>query len=94
MSTQRSIIKTELIRTLAEVLEVDPATVRPDAALTDINIDSIQLVEVMFAVEEKYGISISYNANSDRIDSIDALLDLIVAEIEAKEMPALAESGA
>lgn len=84
MTTQRSIIERELVSLLADIVQVDPATVMPDAGLADIGITSLQLVEVIFSIEEKYGISIPYNANEGRLESVGVLLDTVVDLIEAK----------
>ncbi|WP_374562587.1 acyl carrier protein [Ideonella sp.] len=84
MTTQRSIIERELVRLLADIVQVDPATVMPEAGLADLGITSLQLVEVIFSIEEKYGISIPYNANEGRLESVGVLLDTVVDLIEAK----------
>jgi len=84
MTIQRSIIERELVSLLADIVQADPATVMPDAGLADIGITSLQLVEVIFSIEEKYGIQISYNANEGRLESVGVLLDTVVDLIAAK----------
>ena len=35
----------------------------PDTALQDLGVESLDLIEIIFALEEKFDISIPYNAN-------------------------------
>lgn len=89
VATNRSLIEGELIRLLADIVNVDPAVVRLSVGLSDVGITSLQLVEAIFVIEEKYGISIPYNANDARIESVSALLDQIIDLIEAESGPEL-----
>ena len=76
-------LQRELIELLAGVVRVDPSTVSPDAALDEAGITSLDLVEAIFAIEEKYGISVSYNANTVRFETVGGLIDAVAAQIEA-----------
>lgn len=42
---------------------LEPDDVRPDHTLADLGIDSLGLVEAIFAIEEAFDIEISFNAN-------------------------------
>jgi acyl carrier protein len=49
----------ELASILHEVADVDPAEVTPDKSFVDdLDVDSLSMVEVAMAVEEKFGASI------------------------------------
>jgi acyl carrier protein len=48
----------EVIEIVAEVAEVDPAEVSPNARLEDLDIDSLDGLRIVAAVEKKYGIVI------------------------------------
>ena len=41
----------------------DPATIGPQDTLATLGLDSLGLVEVIFALEEAFGIAIPFNAN-------------------------------
>ena len=84
MSTNRANIEAELVQLLAGVLNLEPAQVRLGERLAEVGINSLQLVEAIFVIEERYGIAIPYNANEDGVESVGALLDLIADQIEAK----------
>jgi len=74
----------ELIEIIAEEALVDRAKLDPNATLEDIGLDSVDLVSVVFAIEEKYGIEIAEDAFS-RSDTLAQLLAKIEALIAAKE---------
>jgi acyl carrier protein len=45
---------------IVEQLDVDPAQVKPEASFTDdLNADSLDLVELIMALEEKFSVKIS-----------------------------------
>lgn len=58
-----------VIAIIAEQALLDPSDVREDLTLADLGIDSLGLVESIFAIEEAFDISIPFNANEpDRGD--------------------------
>ena len=72
----------ELLDLIAEEALIDRAKLEPSATLEDIGLDSIDLVSTVFAVEEKYGISIPEDAFS-RADTLGAVLGKLSALIDA-----------
>ena len=53
---------------IAEQALIEPAEVKDDATLADLGIDSLGLVEAVFAIEETFDVSVPFNAN-DPADS-------------------------
>ena len=53
----------EIIEIIAKQASIDKDQVTPDATMDDLNIESLDLVEIIFAIEEKFDIAIPYNAN-------------------------------
>jgi len=62
---------------------IDRAKLDPAAKLEDIGLDSVDLVSVVFAIEEKYGIEVAEDA-FDRSDTLGTVLSKIDALIDAK----------
>ena len=56
-------IEDRVIAILAEQALLDPSEIRRDASPADLGIDSLGLVEVVFALEEAFDIQIPFNAN-------------------------------
>jgi acyl carrier protein len=73
----------ELIDIIAEEALIDRAKLDPAAKLEDIGLDSVDLVSVIFAIEEKYGIEIAEDA-FDRSDTLAVVMQKIEALIDAK----------
>ena len=73
----------ELISIIAEEALIDRSKLDPAAKLEDIGLDSVDLVSVIFAIEEKYGIEIAEDAFS-REDTLGTVLSKIEALIDAK----------
>ena len=74
----------ELIEIIAEEALIDRSKLDPASTLEDIGLDSVDLVSVVFAIEEKYGIEIAEDAFS-RTDTLAELLAKIEVLIAAKE---------
>lgn len=72
-----------VIAILAEQAVLDPADVRPNATLEDLGIDSLGLVEAVFAIEEAFDIQVPFNANEPRQSEFDiSTVDTMVRAVE------------
>jgi acyl carrier protein len=64
-------VKERVIEILAEQAVLAPSEVRMDATLADLGIDSLGLVETVFAIEESFDIQVPFNANEPRASEFD-----------------------
>ena len=48
---------------LSKELKIPLERLTPDTALQDLGVESLDLIEIIFALEEKFDISIPYSAN-------------------------------
>ena len=77
-------IATRVIEIVAEQAVLEPSDVTPDQTLEDLGIDSLGLVESIFAIEEAFDISIPFNANAPEESDFDiSSVASIIAGIEA-----------
>ena len=53
----------KIISIIAREAVLDPNQVRPDMTLEELGLDSLGLVEMIFSIEETFGISVPFNAN-------------------------------
>ena len=53
-------MKDEIIDIIAEYLDVDASELDEHKTLEDLNIDSLDLVEIMFEIEEKFEVSVIF----------------------------------
>lgn len=76
-------INDRVIAIIAEQAVLDPSDVTPESTLEDLGIDSLGLVESIFAIEEEFDISIPFNANEPTQSDFDiSNVAAIVAGIE------------
>ncbi|WP_050527279.1 acyl carrier protein [Pseudorhodobacter aquimaris] len=56
---------------IAEQAMLDVADVTPDSTLESLGVDSLGLVEAIFAIEEAFEISVPFNANAPEESNFD-----------------------
>ena len=76
-------ISDRVIAIIAEQAVLEPSDVTPESSLEDLGIDSMGLVESIFAIEEEFDISIPFNANEPTASDFDiSNVEAIIAGIE------------
>ncbi|MEY3306042.1 MAG: hypothetical protein RLZZ413_80 [Pseudomonadota bacterium] len=77
-------VKDQVVAIIAEQAVLDPADVKLDSTLESLGIDSLGLVESIFAIEEAFDISVPFNANEPSESDFDiSTVASIVAAVEA-----------
>jgi acyl carrier protein len=83
-----SVIESDVLDIIAKQAKVERATLARNTALAELNIQSLDLVEIIFALEDKFDIEVPYNANDPGSagvsfknigDVIDGIVKLIAA---------------
>jgi acyl carrier protein len=69
--TLNDTVRDRVVAILAEQAMLDPAQVGMDATLKDLGIDSLGLVEAIFAIEEAFDIQVPFNANDPKDSEFD-----------------------
>lgn len=76
-------IQDQVIAIIAEQALLEPSDVHLDSRLEDLGIDSLGLVECIFAIEETFDISVPFNANAPEASDFDiSSVASIIAGIE------------
>ena len=60
-----------VIAIIAEQALLDPSDVQEDMTLADLGIDSLGVVESIYAIEEAFDVSVPFNANDPRASDFD-----------------------
>jgi len=77
-------VRDRVIRIIAEQAIMDVSDITPEKTLDDLGIDSLGLVESIFAIEEEFDISVPFNANEPEKSEFDiSNVESIVAAVEA-----------
>ena len=82
-------VRDRVIAIIAELAVLDVADVRPEATLDSLGIDSLGLVESIFAIEEAFDIAVPFNANDPSqsdfdISSVGAVIAAVEGLVAAK----------
>lgn len=85
-------VQDKIIRIIAEQAVVEPEDVAMTSTLEDLGIDSLGLVESIFAIEEAFDISVPFNANQP--DASDFDISSVAAIVKAVEGLLAAQKGA
>ncbi|MDF3413822.1 acyl carrier protein [Sulfitobacter sp. M57] len=64
-------ITDQVITIIAEQALLEPEDVTPDSTLESLGIDSLGVVESIFAIEEAFDISVPFNANDPSATDFD-----------------------
>ncbi len=64
-------VKETVIQIIAEQALLDPADIALDSTLKELAIDSLGLVESIFAIEERFDITVPFNANAPDSSGLD-----------------------
>lgn len=73
----------QIIAIIAEQAMLEPSDIKLDNTLADLGIDSLGLVESIFAIEERFDISVPFNANDPEESDFDiSSVATIVAAVE------------
>lgn len=61
-----------------------------NAKLTDLNISSLDVVEIVFALEDKFNVELPFNANAQNqeFDTLGQVVSLVEKQIALKQSPA------
>ena len=76
-------ITDRVIAIIAEQAVLEPSDVTLDSTLEDLGIDSLGLVESIFAIEEEFDISVPFNANEPQASDFD--ISSVAAIVEGIE---------
>ncbi|MEJ6388696.1 acyl carrier protein [Gymnodinialimonas ulvae] len=76
-------IHDRVIAIIAEQAVLEPSDVSMDQTLEDLGIDSLGLVESIFAIEEAFDIQVPFNANEPQSSAFD--ISSVAAIVKAVE---------
>ena len=55
---------------IAEKLDVDRATIKPESNFTDMEVDSLYMVEIMLSIEDEFGVTIEDASDMKCVDDL------------------------
>lgn len=85
-------VREKVIEIIAQQAVLTPTDVGPEQTLEDLGIDSLGLVESIFAIEEAFDIAVPFNANEPTasdfdITSVATIIAAVESLVAAKDAP-------
>ena len=83
-------VEDKVIAIIAEQAVLEPSEVRLDATLEDLGIDSLGLVEAVFAIEETFDVQVPFNANDPAASEFDitnvrSMIEAVRSLVDARD---------
>jgi acyl carrier protein/nodulation protein F len=85
-------VATKIVEILKKHMKKPKDDVNLSTALTDLEIESLDLAMIVFDIEDSFGIQIPYNANEETADfkTVGSVVDRVRSLVEAKSANATA----
>ncbi len=82
-------VKDQIVAIIAEQAVLEPEDVRLDSTLEELGVDSLGLVEAIFAIEEAFDIQVPFNANDPGrsefdITNVSAIIEAVQGLLSQK----------
>jgi acyl carrier protein len=76
----------EILDIVAQKALIDRSKLTPEVKLTDLNVSSLDMVEVVFALEDKFGIQLPFNANtsSGEVQTVGDVITMVEKQLATK----------
>jgi acyl carrier protein len=79
----------EVIEVIAKQAKVDPAKITRGTELAELHLESLDTVELIFALEEKFNIEIPFNANEAttagiKFETAGDVIDAVTKVVESR----------
>ena len=76
-------IQSKLVEVISKHIQIDAATVTPDQNLRfDLGLDSLDVAEMVYEIEETFGISVS-DESTEKIQKISDTVDFIYEQVNS-----------
>ena len=76
----------EILDIVAQKALIDRSKLTPEMKLTDLNVSSLDMVEVMFALDDRFGIQLPFNANtsSNDVQTVGDVIAMVEKQLAGK----------
>lgn len=78
----------KIVQIIARECELDTASVRPESTLDDLGISSVDLVQVMFQIEEEFDIYLADEQIGFDVENVGQVIEAVQRLVSAKPVGA------
>ncbi len=65
---------------IADKMDIDAATITPDSTFADLQVDSLDMVEITMDIEEEFGITLEKNEGMNSVADLIAYIEEVKGE--------------
>jgi acyl carrier protein len=87
MTDTNTDLERRILDIVVEKTEIPPDRIAREASIKDLEISSLDFVEIVFAVEEEFDIELPYNANTldSEFGTLGDVIDAVAGEIAKQQ---------
>ncbi len=85
-----SSVQQQIFAIIADQAKLDVASIQPASTLKDLGVASLDAIEIIFDIEEKFDVTLSDSDADLKSDTVHGLITAVQRELDAKGTPALA----
>ena len=76
----------EILDIVAQKALIDRSKLSPEMKLTDLNVSSLDMVDVVFELEDRFGIQLPFNANtsSNEVQTVGDVIAMVEKQLVGK----------
>ncbi|HYA75154.1 MAG TPA: acyl carrier protein [Roseiarcus sp.] len=80
----------EIVNIVAQKAQIDRSKLTREASLVDLQVSSLDMVDVIFTLEDKYGVELPFNANTNAGDfkTLGDLIDMVEKQLATTQAKA------
>ncbi len=80
----------EIVNIVAQKAQIDRSKLTREASLVDLQVSSLDMVDVIFTLEDKFGVELPFNANTNAGDfkTLGDLIDMVEKQLAATKAKA------
>jgi len=76
----------EILDIIAQKAIIDRSKLTPEVKLSDLNVSSLDMVEVVFALEDRFAIQLPFNANTsaNEVQTVGDVIAMVEKQLAVK----------
>jgi acyl carrier protein len=85
-------LQEQIFAVIADQAKIDIATIRAESTLKDLGVASLDAIEIIFDIEEKFDVTLSDSDAELKSDTVQGLINAVQRAIDEKSAPPAATS--
>jgi acyl carrier protein len=85
-------LQEQIFAVIADQAKLDIATIRAESTLKDLGVASLDAIEIIFDIEEKFDVTLSDSDAELKSDTVQGLINAVQRALDEKDAPPAATS--